>query len=68
MLQLAGSGGEKCGEELLGLVEGERKAEEVGAAGVGVFIVAGGFAGDEVREDFPGGVFPQKFLCYRILS
>src|ERR1700756_2333347 len=34
ILQFAGGGGEECGEQLMGLVEGKGEAEEVGAAGV----------------------------------
>ena len=56
ILQLARSGGEHGGEELLGLVKGDGEAEEVGAAGVGVFFVAGSFARREVCEDVPGRV------------
>src|SRR5882762_5318567 len=47
ILQFAGSSGEDCGEELLGLVERKGEAEEIGAASVGVFFVAGGFARGE---------------------
>ena len=54
IFQFAGSSGEKCGKQRLGLVEGEGNAKEIGAAGVGVFFVARGFAGDEVCEDIPG--------------
>src|SRR6266481_4991738 len=47
MLQFAGSGGEKCGKQLLRLVEGEGNAKEIGAAGLGVLFVARGFSGGE---------------------
>src|SRR5882762_8936273 len=61
MLQFAGSGGEKCGKQLLRLVEGEGNAKEIGAAGLGVLFVARGFAGDEVCEDIPGRMLGKQF-------
>src|SRR6266436_5805355 len=57
ILQFARRSGEDCGEQLLGLVEGEGNAKEIGAAGVGVFFIASGFSGGEVCEDVPGRVF-----------
>ena len=46
MLQLARGGSEHRGKQRLRLVEGEGEAEEIGAAGVGVFFVAGGSRGE----------------------
>ena len=52
---------------MLGLDEGEGEAEEVGAAGVGVFVVAGGFVGGEGEEGVPGGVVGEEFSCGGVL-
>src|SRR5258708_18402514 len=68
ILQFAGSSGEKCGKQRLGLIEGEGEAEEVGAASVGVFFVAGGFARGEGCEDIPGRVFGEKFLLRGVVT
>ena len=68
MLQFAGCGGEDGGEQLLGLVEGEGEAEEVGAAGVVVFIVAGRFARGKVCEDIPGGELGEEFFLCGVLA
>src|SRR5258708_2936412 len=57
ILQFARRGGQHCGEQLLRLVEGEGNAKEIGAAGVGVFFVPGGFARGEGCEDIPERVF-----------
>src|SRR5258708_35306739 len=57
ILQFARRGGEDCGEQLLCLIEGEREAEEGGAAGVGGFFVARGFARGGGFEDVPGRAF-----------
>jgi hypothetical protein len=53
---------------LLGLVEGEGEAEEVGAARVSVFFVAGGSGRSEVCEDVPGRVLGEEFLLRGILT
>jgi hypothetical protein len=68
MLQFPGGGGEHCDEQRLGLVEGEGEAEEVGAAGVVVFIVPRGFARGEVCEDVPGRVFGEEFFLRGVLA
>src|SRR5258706_7808062 len=47
ILQFAGSGGEKCGKQRLGLVEGQGNAKEIGAAGGGGFFLPGGFSRGE---------------------
>jgi hypothetical protein len=68
MLQFARSGPQHCGKQRLGLVEGEGNAKEVGAAGVGVFFVAGGSRRGEVCEDVPGRVFGEEFFCGGVLA
>src|ERR1700675_1007690 len=68
MLQFAGGGGQHCGQQLLGFVEGKGNAEEIGAAGVGVFFVAGGFSGGEACEHIPGRVLREQFLLRGILA
>jgi len=68
IFQFARRSGEDCGEQLLCLIEGEREAEEVGAADVGVFFVARGFARGEGCEDIPGRVFGEKFLLRGVVT
>jgi len=68
ILQFAGSSGEECGEQRLGLVEGKGEAEEIGAAHVGVFIVAGRSRSGEVCEHVPGRVFGEEFFLRGVLA
>jgi len=56
MLQFARRGGQHPGEQLLCLIKGKGDPEEIGAAAVGVFFVAGSFARGEVCEHAPGSV------------
>ena len=62
MAEGAGRGIEHSCEELLGLVEGKSQAEEIGAAGMGVFVVARRIGDGEFREGFPRRGFREKFF------
>jgi len=68
MAERTRGGVEKRGEKLLTLVVGERKPEEIGPAGMGVFFVTrrGNLA--ELKQQIPRRGFGEKFFLAGFLA